>query len=176
MATVAEQLRRAREQQKLTLHQVADRTKMRTDHLRALEEGRYDTFAAAVYIRGFVRGYAGLLGIPQADIMRDLEAELSQTKRFKDPPSLTGTAQGPLDRLMLLASRVNWRIVAPVAAVVAVAAGAILIGRAWHRRQAQDPMAGLGSGLYRAPSTVAMEFLPLTNAPTPPPPTSPSRK
>src|SRR5258705_11311017 len=39
MATVAEQLRRAREAQNLNVYQVAEITKIKTDHIRALESG-----------------------------------------------------------------------------------------------------------------------------------------
>ena len=51
MATVADQLRRAREAQQLNIYQVAEITKIKTDHIRALESGNYDTFSAPVYIR-----------------------------------------------------------------------------------------------------------------------------
>ncbi|MGH7954054.1 MAG: helix-turn-helix domain-containing protein, partial [Limisphaerales bacterium] len=50
MPTVAEQLRAAREVQKLTIHQVAEKTKIRTDHVRALEDGNFSVFSAPVYI------------------------------------------------------------------------------------------------------------------------------
>ena len=60
MSTVAEQLRQAREAKNLTVQQVVEITKIRTDHLRALEEGNFDVFSAPVYIRGFVRSYANL--------------------------------------------------------------------------------------------------------------------
>src|SRR6185436_18038695 len=59
MATVGEQLRQAREKQKLTVQNVSEKTKIRTDHISALEEGNFDVFSAPVYIRGFVRSYAG---------------------------------------------------------------------------------------------------------------------
>ena len=45
MSTVAEQLRVAREARKLTIQQVADATKIRTDHIRALEEGNFNVFS-----------------------------------------------------------------------------------------------------------------------------------
>jgi cytoskeletal protein RodZ len=61
MPTVAEQLRQAREQRGWTINQLADATKIRTDHIRALEEGNYNVFAAPVYIQGFVRTCATLL-------------------------------------------------------------------------------------------------------------------
>ena len=37
MVTVSEQLRRAREAQELDIYQVAEITKIKTDHIRALE-------------------------------------------------------------------------------------------------------------------------------------------
>ena len=49
MATVAEQLRSAREAQNLDIYQVAEITKMKTDHIRALESGEYDGFAAPIF-------------------------------------------------------------------------------------------------------------------------------
>ena len=55
MSTVAEQLRQAREAQKLTIQELAEITKIRSDHIRALEEGNFNVFPAPVYIRGFVR-------------------------------------------------------------------------------------------------------------------------
>src|SRR5436305_15056038 len=58
MLTVADQLRTAREAKNLTVYQIADLTKIRTDHIRALDEGNYDVFSAPVYIRGSVRAYA----------------------------------------------------------------------------------------------------------------------
>ena len=69
MATVAEQLRTAREAQKLMVHQIADITKIRTDHLRALEEGNFDVFMAPVYIKGFVRSYSTLLKLNVPQVM-----------------------------------------------------------------------------------------------------------
>src|SRR5258706_14814822 len=42
MSAVSDQLRQARESQKISVQQVAEVTKIRTDHLRALEEGNFD--------------------------------------------------------------------------------------------------------------------------------------
>ena len=44
MSEVGEQLHAAREALKLTIQQIADATKIRTDHIRALEEGHYEVF------------------------------------------------------------------------------------------------------------------------------------
>src|SRR5204863_2151029 len=61
MPTVAEQLRQGREAMKLDVHQVAESTKLKTDQIRALEQGNYDDFTACVYLRGSTRTYANLL-------------------------------------------------------------------------------------------------------------------
>src|SRR3989304_4790689 len=89
MPTVAEQLRASREAQHLTVHQVADVTKIRTDHLRALEEGNFDVFTAPVYIKGFTRSYATLLKLDVPRVMAQLDAELAETEKFSEPPNLT---------------------------------------------------------------------------------------
>src|SRR5215831_1592399 len=101
MSTVAEQLHQAREAQRLTVEQVAEITKMRTDHLRALEEGNYDVFSAPVYIKGFVRTYSTLLKLDVAQVMTVLDAELGQTKRFAEPPPLSDHPRGVVDYVML---------------------------------------------------------------------------
>ena len=78
MPTVAEQLRAGREAENLTIPQVAEATKIRTDHIRALEEGNFNMFSAPVYIRGFVRNYATQLKLDVPQIMAALDAELGR--------------------------------------------------------------------------------------------------
>lgn len=161
MATVAEQLRETREKMNLSVYDVADATKIRTDHLRALEEGNYQVFAAPVYIRGFVRTYAGMLKLDVPRLIEDLDHELSAEEKFSDPPSLTGKKKGFVDRLMLILSKVNWLWVS-IAFVVVISLLAASIGyRAWQTYQARDPLADLGSGLYQPENGSSGELLPL---------------
>ena len=74
MPTVADQLHEAREARKLTIEQVAEVTKIRSDHVRALEEGNFNVFSAPVYIRGFVRSYAGALKLDVREILGELRS------------------------------------------------------------------------------------------------------
>ncbi len=153
MTTVAEQLQRTREAQSLTINHVAEVTKIRTDHIRALEEGNFNVFAAPVYIRGFVRTYAGLLKLDVPGVMAALDKELGQTEKFREPPPLTDQKRGILDFLTLQLSKVNWRtatIVLGVVAVVAVIYFSISLIR--HHRSA-DPLKNLGPGTYQPSST-----------------------
>jgi len=78
MSTVAEQLRKGREAQNLSVQQLAEITKIRSDHIRALEEGNFDVFSAPVYIRGFVRTCSTLLKLNVPQVMAALDEELCE--------------------------------------------------------------------------------------------------
>jgi len=165
MPTVAEQLRCAREEQKLDIYQVAEITKIKTDHIRALESGNYDTFSAPVYIRGFVRAYAKVLKLDESQVVADLEAELSQTEKFRELPPLTQKPRGPLDFLMLKLSGLNWRIAAGVAGVVVLLVLGAVGLRSLKTRNEADPLKNLGPGLYHPKADQSGALLPLpTNA------------
>jgi cytoskeleton protein RodZ len=168
MPSVGEQLRAAREKQDLSLAQVVERTKLKTDHVRALEEGNYNVFAAAVYIRGFVRSYAAMLNLDLARVMADLDEELARSPKFQDAPSLTTPAQGVLDLLMLQFSKVNWSITLMLAGAGLIICLSIVGYRAWQERMSADPLAGLGPGLYQPAQSNSGDLLPIT-APPPKP-------
>ena len=151
MPTVAEQLRQAREERGWTVHQLADLTKIRTDHIRALEEGDFNVFAAPVYIQGFVRTCATLLKLDVPKVMADLEAELGATKKFREHPRLTGDSRGALDWVMLQFSKINWRVALPFAIVAILAIGGVIAWRTVQIRKNEDPLKGLGPGIYQPP-------------------------
>ena len=166
MPTVAEQLRHAREEQKLSIYQVAEITKIKTDHIRALESGDFDSFSAPVYIRGFVRTYARALKLDDARMVGDLETELGRSEKFREPPPLTNEPRGALDFVMLQLSKLSWRILVSVLAAALVVI--VLVGsvRSLRNRKESDPLKKLGPGLYQPSSSESGETLPLpTNAP-----------
>jgi len=161
MATVGEQLRSAREAQKLAIHQVADWTKIRGDHIRALEEGNYSVFSAPVYIRGFVRTYSTLLKLDANQVLKDLSLELADSGQKE--PSLALPANGILDDAMFQFSKYVRKLALPLAVVVVVVVGFVVMYFGWLRYQNKDPLEGLGPGLYQAPP--ASETLPLPPLP-----------
>ena len=101
MASVAEQLRAAREAQQLTIHQIAEITNVRADHIRAIEQGNYDVFSAPIYIRGFVRSYCKILKLDAGQIVAALNEELDQTEKFSEPPPLSDEPNTIVDFLTL---------------------------------------------------------------------------
>ncbi len=167
MSVVADQLRQARQTQNLTVQQVAEVTKIRTDHLRALEEGHFEIFSAPVYVRGFVRSYSTLLKLDVPQIMRALDTELAGTSKFREGPRGSEAQGGVLDFLMLQLSRVGLRKgligLGVLMVMVAIASGWLL----WRHRRPTDPLSGLKPGLYQPTQHLSGETLPL---PSPAPP------
>ncbi|MEI9961472.1 MAG: helix-turn-helix transcriptional regulator [Limisphaerales bacterium] len=149
MPTVAEQLHAAREAQKLTVQKVADATKIRTDHIRALEVGNYNVFSAPVYIRGSVKNYAALLKLDVSQIMASLETELNKSEKFSEPPPLGEESNTLLDRLLYLLSKLNWKVGVAIGAVLIVVVVVWIISAVMRHQQSKDPLAGLQPAVYQ---------------------------
>ena len=160
MPTVAEKLRAAREAQKLTVHDVAEKTKIRTDHVRAIEEGNYSVFPAPVYIRGTVKNYAAMLRLDTAQILFELAGELNHTAHLTEPPSLTGPGRkNALDHVTLWLAKLNWKLgVVAAGLLLLILAGGLAVWLA-RVRKAHDPLANLPPAVYQ--SAGAGDTLPL---------------
>lgn len=160
MSTVAEQLREARQARKLTLSQVAETTNIRSDYLRALEEGNYDAFPAPVYIRGFVRTYSTLLKMDVPQVMATLESELGKNKRFSETIPLD-QPRGILDFLMLQLSRLDLKKALIGLGSILVVAIVLSIVLFWRHQRAADPLKDLKPGMYQSTQSLSGETLPL---------------
>jgi cytoskeleton protein RodZ len=149
MSTVAEQLRVAREAKQLTIEEVAELTKIRTDRVRALEAGEYNAFSATIYIRGSVKNYAKLLKLDEANLLATLDGELKGTQKFSEPPPLVETKKTFLDTLMLLGAKLNWKV--GLAGIVAM--GLLVVAAtgvwAWRHHQASDPLKNVPPAVYQ---------------------------
>ena len=62
-AIAGQKLRQARERRSLSLEQVAQATRIRAHYLQALEAGEFDALPSQAQARGFLRAYAGYLGM-----------------------------------------------------------------------------------------------------------------
>ena len=153
MPTVAEQLRAAREAKKLTVQQVADATKIRTDHIRALENGNFNVFSAPIYIRGSVKNYATMLKMDVPQITAALDAELMGTKKFSEPPPLVEAAKSPVDHVMFLLSKVNGKVVLAGAGILAIVLVVVLAGWARERHKNSKTPPNLPPAVYQPASS-----------------------
>lgn len=162
MASVAEQLRTAREAQNLTIEHIAGITNVRGDHIRAIEEGNYDVFSAPVYIKGFVRSYSKILKLDVPQVMAALEGELGRTEKFSEPPPLTEQPNTVVDFVTLQLSKIDWRKAVIVLGVLVV----LLVGYLIYssiKNSSRTP--DLKPGVYRPGTNRPVNTLPLPTTP-----------
>lgn len=166
MPTVGDKLRAERERRGLSVHQAADGTNIKTDHIRAMEQGAWSSFPAPVYIRGFARTYAKFLRLDERSIVEEVVAEMGELAEWDGGGAGTGRARGPVDYVMLQLSRIKWTVVFPLLLGAALALIGWLAFQSWQSAPRQAPFDHLGSGLVeprsRPPGTLPLP----TNAPS----------
>ncbi len=67
MESIGEFFKQVRETKGLTIDEVAAKTRIRTDFVKALEDGNFAKLPDQVFARGFVRSYARSLGLDEED-------------------------------------------------------------------------------------------------------------
>ena len=67
MDSIGDFFKQVRETKGLTVEEVASKTRIRTDFVKALEEGNFAKLPDQVFARGFVRSYARSLGLDEED-------------------------------------------------------------------------------------------------------------
>lgn len=160
MPSVGEKFRAARERRGLSVHQAADGTNIKTDHIRALEAGEWGVFSAPVYIRGFARTYAKFLRLDEQEIVAEVNGEMGEVDEFGVGAGGSGRSKGAVDFVMLQLSRVKWTFVFPALLGIALAVAGWLAFKSWQATPKSDPLDGLGSGLVeprvRQPGTLPL--------------------
>lgn len=81
-------LRRTREQQGLSLHEVADQTRISVRWLAALEEARTEQLPAPVFVIGYLRSYARVLGLDGDELIDAYRRHRSFSHREGMPPTI----------------------------------------------------------------------------------------
>jgi cytoskeletal protein RodZ len=101
-------LRRAREKRQLSLREVAGATKIPRATLELIETGNLDDLPAEVFVRGFIRSYARMVGADESESLhgferalnarRDAERAISTTPAAAAAPSPVASApSGPIE-------------------------------------------------------------------------------
>jgi cytoskeleton protein RodZ len=114
--SVGERLLAARTAAGLDLNDIATKTRVPVRHLEAIERSDYASLPSVTYALGFARSYGRAVGLNEADLTRDLRAELGRAP-------LEAADRAPYEPVD--PSRVPSRLLAWTAAGVAVA---LLIG------------------------------------------------
>ena len=84
-AIAGQKLRQARERRSLSLEQVAQATRIRAHYLQALEAGEFDALPSQAQARGFLRAYAGYLGMDGEALL----AEADGIEKIPAPAALS---------------------------------------------------------------------------------------
>lgn len=124
-------LREARLEAKISVEEVASRLHLETRLIEALENDRYADLPEATFVRGYLRGYASLLGLPPAPII-----EAYDRHGFRAPDLIADIASKPQAQ----SSDTSVRLVTFV--IVAVLIGLV---SAWWWQTQQPPMGTAGT-------------------------------
>ena len=96
-ALVGGQIRQAREARSLTIDQVSVATRIRAHYLRAIEGGDFSALPSAAQARGFLRTYAGYLGLDADGLLAQLDEKQSAAgaEPARGPASAAEQKTGP---------------------------------------------------------------------------------
>ncbi len=82
-ASIGRRLAHAREARKLTIEKVADSLHLDVRMVAALERDDQAALPSAIFVKGYLRGYAGLVGLPAEELVSEYTALAGE------PPPLT---------------------------------------------------------------------------------------
>jgi cytoskeleton protein RodZ len=97
-ASIGLRLAHAREARKLTVEKVADCLHLDVRMVEALERDDQATLPSPIFVKGYLRGYANLVGLPAEELVREY------TDLAGEPPPLTVVSikQNVLRKIILL--------------------------------------------------------------------------
>jgi cytoskeleton protein RodZ len=85
--SVGSELRKARENRKISLQAVCDKTRIPVKYLVALEEDHFDLFPSQAHAKGFIRAYAKVVGLETADLMAQFKSQVEPVLAKITPPN-----------------------------------------------------------------------------------------
>ncbi len=98
-------LKEARQARNISLEEIARELHLDVETLRDLEANRFEAFSAPVFSKGYLRRYAGLVGVPEAEVLTDFD-ELSDAEGpppvvIKPRPARPGYVPSPRTALVI---------------------------------------------------------------------------
>lgn len=85
MPDIGATLREARERNGLSIAACAERTRIRSKYLTALEENRFGTLPEPAYARGFLRTYAVAVGVEPQRLLAEYDVQMASARREPGP-------------------------------------------------------------------------------------------
>lgn len=87
VTTIGERLRVAREAKKMSLADVASKTRIPIRHLQHIEDGEWDALPAPTYSVGFARSYANAIGLNGNEIGAELRQQIGSPRPTYEVPT-----------------------------------------------------------------------------------------
>lgn len=153
--SVGQALRAGREAHSLTLEFIAEKLKLSTRQLAALESDDYDSLPGNTFVRGFVRNYARLIGIEVQPLLDHLSTILPQ-ERVQVALPRVGDATALNAVLRAGAEGRPWLVWLMVALGLLLGVGAVF----WYLQQPATPEVAIASEV----ATVEMSVPVLVNS------------
>lgn len=118
-SSIGTALRDARESANASIEEVAWRTRIRPEYLRALEDGRYCDLGDTSFVRGYLHSYARTLGIDPSGILDAYEQEFAgeEPSPIRHLDKTVGVAKKPPRARWWLAAIVTGAVLTAVSAV-----------------------------------------------------------
>jgi cytoskeletal protein RodZ len=145
MPTIGQILRQTREKKKVTCSQAAAATRMKVQHIEAMERDDFTHMAAPMYAKGFLKLYAEYLGLNPIPVLRAY-SEIHEPKErvpllAEEPASRKKKEKTPWLRIAWAKFqpvwvRWRWRIAGAVVALTLVWMALLGVNR-WFRQAAQ---------------------------------------
>lgn len=117
--SIGNRLRAERERREMSIDEISQTTRIPRGALQHLEADRYDALPGDVFVRGYLRAYASIVGLDPGTVIEDFESE-----RPSKPPGLR------VSRVSPRRTPFGWRVAFATAMLFAVLVVAFaLIGR-----------------------------------------------
>lgn len=98
---IGEMLASARQAKGMTTVEIADKLKLTSRQIEALEAEEFDKLPAAVFVRGFIRNYARLVGLDAEQLLATLGATQGATETITAPSEGVTISASPLKRWVI---------------------------------------------------------------------------
>lgn len=117
---IGKALQTARNLRRKTIEEASRETRIRRDHLIALENERFHLLSGDVYVRGALRSYAGYVGLDANRVLRVYTKHFGPPKGMLPPPPETHDLDHPVvqPHAALFRSSPTWAFLIGVALLV----------------------------------------------------------
>jgi cytoskeletal protein RodZ len=147
MPSFGDSLRREREMRGVSLEEISDSTKINVRFLKALEEDRFDQIPGGVFIRSFIRAYAGYLGL-------EVEPIISEYQQAAQATGEIDVSRLAANRPLAERSRPGAQVLVSVFAVALLVAGYLLF-RYSQQRGGLETTKEMAPAIAAPPSSAA---------------------